>query len=187
MSGKETIDCMVCIWGEIAVSRPQRCLCLFKKKSFNSHLKPPTYLFSTSSPFENVHLFLVRRRRRRNVSVLCFSSFLRSAYPHIILIYQKLRFRFSDSFLSVSLLFFPFTSKSSLFGGWRGVTWDLRVPFFSLTVCVCLILKLGDSYLWQLRDSTHRDPPTAESGGGKKNLWHQHGLFHWHEYSLDEL
>lgn len=27
-------------------------------------------------------------------------------------------------------------------------------------------------------------PPPVEN---RKNLWHQHGLFHWHEYSLAEL
>lgn len=66
-------------------------------------------------------------------------------------------------------------------GGLPEISASLRLKaFFSLTLC--LIEKLGDSYLWQLRDSTHGDPPTVE--GRRKDLWHQHALFHWHGYGI---
>lgn len=112
--------------------------------------------------------FLVKRRRKlSSVIVQCFSSFLQIS-PACIRILEKSLF-IKTRFFSPSFVFFPSSVRPCLEADLRGGYLRSLRPFdskpFSHWLCVCLILKLGDSYLWQLRDSTHRDPPTVEGRG----------------------
>lgn len=99
--------------------------------------KHPTYPFSPSSPPENAHFSLVKRRR--NLSLCSCSVFLLfSRYPQ----------RVTENPYSSKLAPFPrfclrnFVSlfSSPLFGDLSWVTWDLRVPSaqspFSHWLCV---------------------------------------------------
>lgn len=113
-------------------------------------------------------------KRKRKLSSCCsavfffFSPDIPSLYPNIRKsLFIKIIFSFLDF---LYLLGRPRLETWGVCvcsgGGLPEIFASLRLKaLFSLTLC--LIQKLGDSYLWQLRDSTHRDPPTTVEGRGK--------------------
>lgn len=174
---------MVCIWGK------RLCLSLLRVPSAYETIfstlwysqNHPTHPFSSSFPFENAHFF-PGQAQMKIVFVSVFFPLSPSRYPQRVSEQSKKKIPYSSKLASFPPFFvFDFSSglvfwivsfKKKVVGFvfCFFFTWDLLRPFgskprFSLTVC--LILKLGDSYLWQLRDSTHGDPPTVEGYEGK--------------------
>lgn len=135
-SGKETIDCMVCIRGEMALFIVSvRSLCLSKLISTDlfSLKKHPTYPFSSSSPSGKCPLFSPRQAQMRIafVFVRCSSSFppdIHGVYPNT----RKsllIKTHFFPSFFFFLGLFVCFILLwSSVFGELRGLPEISRVP-----------------------------------------------------------
>lgn len=118
MSGKETIDCVVCLWGK-SLSKPS---CLVHLTIFDISLlqSAQTYLFSSSSSCEKSHFSFMKRRRKLPLCQCSVFFFLLQISTVCIRMCEK------SLFIKNSLLSFPpfwipsFSfSGSSLFGDLR--------------------------------------------------------------------
>lgn len=185
-SGEETIDCMVCLWGETA-------LFILSVWSLIIETKFDTFsMFFAHKIIQPTLLSLHLRPKMPTFSSpgadgnrLCVASFFSFLQISTACIRKSLLIK-SHFFPS---LFPPFCfSARPCWGSWgRGVY--LRSPT-SLRLKARFSLTVFDPETgWQLsltaawlnaRRSSH-------CGGQRKNLWHQHALFHWQGYSLDRV
>lgn len=124
-------------------------------------LKKPTYPFLSSSQSKN---FPFSRYSHEQSAVVNFLLLVLAVF--FLSQYSQTFIRIDEILNSFKNIYIWFQNVSSCFFLATLGTWDLRFtcpkPF---SMNVCLIMKLGDSYLWQLRDSTHKDPPTVEERG----------------------